>query len=157
MKYNNQRSQTINLDQIYTALKSKLEKRANLQTKMDAEWNKVRAGYNRKEELSRITKQIGAQTHEINKLISELCKFNKTHKAMNMANGYLQTEIKRVQRIIESWRKTISDVDRGYKYLIDSSGHTTTSTKESKAYLNSKINTLQKLQKWQNHVRRYIS
>jgi len=150
-------AKSIDIESIYRGLKTALEKRAGYQEAQQNLWKYIkRTNADRSHEMKQISDEIGTNTHEINKILNELTQYKKTHKAMNMADRYLQSEISRIQKIIEDWKKTVRDVEAGRKILISSNGVNHTNTTGAKEYIQIKQRQLSNLQKWQNHVRHYM-
>ena len=86
--------------------------------------------------MSSIDNKIGYYTHTINGLISELCKYNKTHKAMNIAYNYIVKEIKRAEGIISKNETTIYKAKHGLTTLICDDGTTTNDYRSLVKYVN---------------------
>ena len=152
----NFKTQTINIDSIYAQLKAHLAKRTNSQGKQENLWKEIsRTRSDRDSQMKRINNNIGKETHEINKLISALCRYNKTHRAMNLASTLLDGEISRTKTIISKWQRNVSLVSRGKSHFITSYGTTTTDTSQAQAYVVQKQQRLAKLMEWKRHVDRY--
>lgn len=148
--------QRIDIDSIYRKLKAALDRRSKLQDEYDRLWAVIkRNNVDRHAELKRVDTAIGKETHELNKLVSQLCQYRKTHRAMNLAYDSIGREMTRTQRIIEKWQRTISEVERGKISLINSRGVTHTNTANVRNYVAHKQQQLNKLRAWQNHVARY--
>ena len=96
-------------------------------------------------------------THRINRQLSQLSQYNKTHKAMSLAKGYLEKEITRFQRIAGYWSGGIRDVESGRCCLISSNGRSDTDTRSSRAYVQSRYEKIGKLTKWLEHVKRFAA
>ena len=157
MQNKNFKTQSINIDSIYTDLKAKMSKRQQLQGSYENMLRQVKSGKGKSRELSNLSNQIGGQTHAIHQIISKLCQYTKTHKAMKLANDYLSGEIKRSENIINKWNNKIRAVESGREILIDSNGNMTTNTKDARAYVKQKQESLNRLKKWKKHVSKYIS
>ena len=149
-------SKPINVDAIYVKLKSALENRSSLQAAQDREWDIVKSmGFDRTDELVRIDKAIGNQTHKVNLLLSELTQYRKTHRAMNLAYDYVSREITRIERIVSHWQRIIRDVDAGRSVIVTSRGVSHTNTANAKNYVAKKRQQLSKLNGWKSHLSRY--
>ena len=149
-------AKTIDIDAIYTKLKETLSRRARLQNEYDRIWSVVeRTHSDRTGELDKVDTAIGRETHQLNQLLSQLCQYRKTHRAMNLAYDSIGREITRIQRIIDKWQSTIYEVDYGNGTLLNSRGVTHTDTTNLKRYVAKKQQQLSKLRSWQNHVARY--
>ena len=105
--------------------------------------------------MSKLSKQIGVETHKINGYISSLCKYKKTHSAMKLANDYLSNEISRMTKIIRSNEETIRLVRCGRSTLISDTGIQTTDPRKLQEYVNKKKSQLNKLKTWKVHVSKY--
>ena len=146
----------IDVDSIYRQLKAALDRRAKLQEEHDRVWAVVqRNNVSRRAELDRISTKIGEETHKINQLVSQLCQYRKTHRAMNLAYDSIGREITRIERIVEKQKRVIREVDAGRSSLIRSNGVTHCDTTNLKSYVALKQKQLEKLRGWQNHVARY--
>ena len=148
-------SRTINVDAIYAKLKSALGNRASLQELHDKEWVIIKRGIDRDAQLDKIDNAIGRQTHKVNKLLSELTQYRKTHRAMNLAYDYVSREITRIERIVSHWQNTIREVDAGRRGLINSHGVSHTNTTNLKNYVAKKRQQLSKLNGWKSHLSHY--
>lgn len=149
-------SKPINVDAIYAKLKTALANRASLQAEYDREWEIIkRRRIDRTEELDRIDRAIGRQTHAVNQLLSELTQYRKTHRAMNLAYDYVSREINRIERIVAHWQNTIREVDAGRSSLISSRGVSHTNTTGLKNYVAKKRQQLAKLKGWKDHLSHY--
>ena len=149
-------AKSIDVDAIYRKLKASLNHRAQLQEEYDKLWATVkRTRSDKTRELKRVDSAIGKETHQLNQLLSQLCQYRKTHRAMNLAYDSIGHEITRIQRIIDKWQKLIRDVEAGRRSLIDSQGRVVTETATSRRYVAQKQQQLSKLRSWQNHVARY--
>ena len=152
----NFKTQSINIDGIYNQLKAHLAKRGSNQGRQENLWDEIRrTSSDRSSQMKKINSNIGKETHEINKLISTLCRYNKTHRAMNLASTLLDGEIKRTKAIISKWQRIVCNVDRGRSNLISARGYTHSDTTNSKAYIVQKQQRLAKLVDWKRHVDRY--
>jgi hypothetical protein len=107
--------------------------------------------------MSRISAEIGECTHKLNGLINNLCQYRKTHKAMNLADRYLQGEISRINKIIQHQENTANKVDRGVCCLINDSGVTHTNTSGLRSYIKTKKEQVAKLQQWKQVVQKYAA
>lgn len=147
----------IDIASIYNQMRKELSERAQLQKEQDSLWSIIkRYNCNRSAQMSQITKKIGNSTHRLNQLINELCKYKKTHKAMNMAHDYIIREIERINKIINSKNKLIRDVNAGYSCLITSTGVTHTNTSDLENYIRLKREQVKKLENWKRSVERYM-
>ena len=152
----NFKTQTINIDSIYSQLQSHMAKRSNNQNRQDNLWKEIKkTNSNRKSEMERIDRNIGKETHEINMIISSLCQYKKTHKAMNLASKLLDGEIRRTKAIISKWKGIVREVEEGMCELINSTGVTHSNTTNAKKYIVQKQQRLAKLVEWKQHVDRY--
>lgn len=148
----------IDVESIYKQMQQVLAKRNSLQEKQDELWKVIKRNHcNRSSQMSFISKEIGKCTHELNGLISQLCQYRKTHKAMNLADRYLQGEISRINKIIQSQTNTVNSVERGWSTLISASGVTDTDTSSLRRYIKLKQEQVAKLQKWKQVVERYTT
>lgn len=146
-------SKPINIESLYQQLISALNERAEYETQQDDLWRLIKQTHgNHKNEMVMIAKKIGQNTYTINGIIAQLCHYQKTHRAMNLADAYLQKEIIRNERIVTSWRNTIRQVEAGRRVLISSSGFEHTNTQNARIYVEKKLTQIQRLQKWQNYV-----
>ena len=146
----------IDVDSIYRKLKASLNRRAQLQTEYDKLWDTIkRTRSDRTAELKRVDTAIGKETHTLNQLLSQLCQYRKTHRAMNLAYDSIGREITRIQRIIDKWQRVIYNVDYRGGSLLNSRGETHTNTSRLKRYVAQKQQQLSKLRSWQSHVARY--
>lgn len=151
------KSKPINIDVLYDKLKHEIDQRVKYQGEHDKIWSYIkRTNNNRTDELDVVDKKIGTCTHNINKLISELCKYKKTHKAMRLANDYLSKEINRVDKIITYNATLVRDVDCGRTSLINSNGRTHTDTTNLKKYVSLKKEQKSKLVNWRKYILQYI-
>ena len=92
----------IDVESIYKQMQQVLAQRKALQEKQDELWKVIKRNHcNRSSQMDSITNGIGKCTHKLNGLISNLCQYRKTHKAMGLANRYLQGEIGRINKIIQ--------------------------------------------------------
>lgn len=150
-------TKTVNLDTIYNNMNSLYQKRTDLQEKQKNLWKVIgKNKCDKSTQMDKINKEIGTCTYKINNLINELLKFNKTHKAMNLAYKYLDGEITRTNKIIESKKKTIKNIECGKEIAITSTGKMTTNTSGLRSYVKQKEVTKNKLIKCKNHVEKYL-
>ena len=78
----NQKSVKININEIYNKMHYQLKERAFWQQKQKDLWALISStNENHHKEMIQIDKKIGQTTHELNKLINELCQYKKTDKA----------------------------------------------------------------------------
>ena len=146
----------IDIDAIYRELKSAIEERARLEIEQKSVWDYVkRYNADRSERLIRINAGIADCTHRINLQLSQLSRYNKTHRAMQLAKTYLESEIARLQRITNRWDWIIRDVEAGRSCLINGSGRSSTDTTSSREYLKSRYERIARLTKWLEHVKRF--
>ena len=151
------RGQRINIDGLYNQLKNAIDQRINYQRKQKELWKYIhRTKQNCSIEMDKISNGIGKSTNEINHVISQLCKYKKTHKAMKLANDYLSKEIDRIEKIIEDRNQIIDDVECGYTYLRRSDGVKTTDTTSQRNYVKLKKEQKERLVKWKQYISRYI-
>lgn len=161
MKNNNRNykgftTRTININEIYSDMKETLANRVYYQSKQDDLWKTIKRYHvNKSREMDEIDDHIGNCTHKMNQLIGELCKYKKTHKAMNLAYDYLEKEIDRIQRIIDSKNRIIHDVRMGRMGLISSSGVSHTDPSNLINYVAKKNGQLMKLINWRDYVLKY--
>lgn len=154
--FTNNHIMRIDIDSIYRKLRVAIENRMEYQRRQDELWNKIRRTHgDYSVQMDKIAKKIGQETHNINLQIAELCKYRKTHKAMNMADSYLSSEISRISKIVSSTERKISDVNRGYYGLISSRGVSHTNTYALEQYVAMKRDQMAKLKKWKQHVSQY--
>ena len=138
MKTKNQ-NRRLNINALRSELRSSLQRRAKFQKEQDSLWDEVRRGYNRTTQLKCVNQQIGAETHKINCVITQLIRTGQmTSHDCSLARSYLQSEIARNQKIVSSWQKIISEVEHGRKSLINGAGITHTDTRSSRQYVTNK-------------------
>ena len=155
--YNYITSKRIDIDSIYSSLRMTISRRAEAQNRQNQLWDVIKRTHsNHDKEMNIINNQIGDATHRINQLISQLCQYKKTHKAMNLACEYLKREIIRTKRIIDSKTQLANDVDRGYASYVTSKGKVHTDTTQQRRYIQKKTEQYHKLQEWLNYVSRYV-
>ena len=151
-------AQCINVDAIYSKLKSVLARLAGL----EAQYNKVSkidddgtiiVAQLRK--LDRITDALGQKTYQVEQLLDELTKYSETHKAMNLAYDYVSREITRIERIVDMFEGYIREIEAGELSLINSHGVSHTNTTNLKNYVAKKRQQLSKLNGWKSHLSRY--
>jgi hypothetical protein len=146
-------SRSIDIESLYNQLSRAISDRALYEQRQTNLWNLISvARTDHSNEMANINKLIGISTHRANEVISQLCHYNKTHRAMNLADSYLQKEIARIQKIINKWNYTISEVESGRRYLISSYGQQHTNTEGSRDYVKKKEEQLQHLRQWQIYV-----
>ena len=149
-------SNKIDINSIYNKMQNQLRIRANLQVKYDNLWDVIKRNHcDRHYEMQDLNSKIGKCTNELNKLIGQLCKYKKTHKAMNLAYSYIESEMERINRIIQHQNRVIYDVNHGYRTLINSYGHEHTNTSDLRNYVNYKMQQYNKLNNWKQYVARY--
>ena len=149
-------TKTIDINSIYHNMREAISRRNSLQSKQDELWRVIKRTHtNRSSEMSKLSKQIGVETHKINGYISSLCKYKKTHSAMKLANDYLSNEISRMTKIIRSNEETIRLVRCGRSTLISDTGIQTTDPRKLQEYVNKKKSQLNKLKTWKEHVSKY--
>ena len=152
----NFKTQTINIESIYAKLKSHISNRSRHQVRQENLWKEIKRTHeNKHSEMKKIDELIGNETHEINKLISILCRYNKTHRAMNLASDFINGEISRTIRIINNWKRDIRDVESGRCSFISSTGEHTQDTSIPRKYVAKKEQKLAQLRNWKRHVDRY--
>ena len=151
-------SKVVNIESIYRQMKDTLAKRAALQKRQDDLWVVIKKHHcNKRSEISTITKRIGQTTHRLNGLIGQLCIHKKTHKAMNLACLFLNSEIERATQIIHKQEENVRLTETGKRVLISSDGKITTSTRDLRKYIAEKKNQVSRLQKWKSHVQKYMA
>ena len=144
------------INTIYRELKDNCVKRVIYIKKQKELWSYIHVTHNNcSNQMKAINKKIGYYTHAINGLISELCKYNKTHKAMNIAYDYIVKEIKRAENIIARNEDTIYRTKLGLITLVCDDGKRTNDYYPLVTYVNQKKDMVSKLRKWLNHVSRY--
>lgn len=148
----------VDVDAIYSQMRDAISRRVEYQRQHDAVWARIkRTKCNGNRELDAIDRKIGAETHKINRLISELCKYRKTHRAMNLAYTYICKEIERARRTAESNANTVRSVNAGRSVLIRSTGVSHTDTTQLEKYVQHKYAQVAKLEKWKQYVARYCA
>jgi hypothetical protein len=148
--------QRIDVDAIYSKMRDAISRRVEYQRQQDAVWARIeRTHCNGTRELDEIDRKIGAETHKINCLISELCQYRKTHRAMNLAYTYICKEIERARRTAESNANTVRRVNAGRSVLISSTGTKHTNTTHLAKYVQQKYAQVARLEKWKQYVARY--
>lgn len=148
----------IDVESIYKQMQQVLAQRKALQEKQDELWKVIKRNHcNRSSQMDSITNGIGKCTHKLNGLISNLCQYRKTHKAMGLANRYLQGEIGRINKIIQHQQNAVNKVERGWSVLVRDTGVTHTDTSQLRRYIKLKQEQVAKLQKWQQVVQRYAA
>ena len=153
---NTQRPDKAALDGIYTQMRAAIARRSNYQSQYDEAWSKVkRYGCDKDATLTHLSKCIGNETHTLNMLISRLCQYRASHRAMNLAYSFLGGEIERCSRIAESKSRGIARVRRGVSELVDSHGNRHTDTTHLERYVEQKVAQRDKLVKWREYVGRY--
>ena len=154
----NQKSVKININEIYNKMHYQLKERAFWQQKQKDLWALISStNENHHKEMIQIDKKIGQTTHELNKLINELCQYKKTDKAMNLAYSYILSEMERIKKIIKSKNKLISDVENGITGLIDDTGYCHVNTSGLRTYVKQKKECYNKLNQWKIHVEKYLN
>ena len=149
-------TKTIDINSIYHNMREAISRRNSLQSKQDELWRVIKRTHtNRSSEMSKLSKQIGVETHKINGYISSLCKYKKTHSAMKLANDYLSNEISRMNKIIKHNEKRIKLVNKGKQIIVKGDGTQTTNTRELVDYVKSRKAILAKLRNWKDHVSKY--
>ena len=144
------------IDTIYEELKQCIDNRSKAQETQRNLSNQTRNSYkNNSIKIRELGKKIGSYTNQINKLISELCKYNKSHKAMNLATSYLDKEIKRTQGIISKNTKLLREVSSHKSALVDSTGKVTYNCGPLKEQIASKKKALANLQKRYSYVSKH--
>ena len=147
----------IDVDRIYKQMQEAICHRNALQRQMDNLWDVIKKHHcNREAEMDKVTNGIGNATHRINGLINELCRYNKTHRAMNLAYEFISNEIARSTKIISSKERSIWRTEAGLQCLIRDTGVETTDTSNLRKYVAKKKAQVQKLQTWKEHAQRYM-
>ena len=133
-----------------------MHERGKLQEEYKKAWIPVHR-YNRDNntQLELIGKRIGEKTHQLNQLISELCRCKKTHRAMNLASEFIDSEIKRIKNNIRETQDKIHWAKSG-GMLRTGDAQLTRDTKPLLHYLDNKNRQLQRLHDWKNHVNKYM-
>lgn len=148
----------INVESIYNQMRQLIARRNSLQEKQQNLWKVIGRNHcDRREEMAKITNEIGQCTHKLNGLINKLCQYRKTHKAMKLACQYLNGEITRINKIINHQANTVNQVERGRWGLIDSSGRSHTDTTSLRNYIKIKKEQVAKLQQWKQVVQKYAA
>lgn len=146
-------TQIIDIEGLYRQLSAALNERAQEEIRQDNLWHLIKQTHSdHRSEMHEIDVRIGNNTHKLNRVISQLCHYKKTHRAMNLADTYLQKEIARNQHIVSSWNRAIDDVERGRRTLIDASGYEHTDTTSARQYVKQKMEQIRRLEQWQNYV-----
>lgn len=148
----------IDIESTYRQMKSVLQRRYDLQKRYHALWDEIhRTHCNRRNEMRSISNGIGETTHKLNGLISELCRYKKTHKAMNLAYQFINQEIDRATKIISKQEDNVRMTEAGRCSLITDEGIVTTNTRDLRKYVSLKKAQVQKLQAWKSHVKKYMA
>lgn len=138
-------------------MRATISQRAKAQERQRELWGIIkRTESNRSKEMEAITKQIGDATHKLNYLITQLCQYKRTHKAMNLAYQYIKKEIDRIDGIIRGKERAIYLVSIGQKCWITDEGVSHTDSTNMRKYVELKRNQRNKLQNWLNYVSRYL-
>ena len=147
----------VDVEKIYKQMQEAIRQRNALQKQMYNLWDVIKSHHcNREAQMTKVTRDIGNMTHRLNGLINELCRYNKTHRAMNLAYEFINSEITRTTKIISSRERSIWRTEAGLQCLIRDTGVTTTDTSELRDYVAKKKAQVQKLQTWKEHVQRYM-
>ena len=147
----------IDVDSIYNQMIRALDERRRLQEEQKALWRVIKSNHcNKSSQMNAIDAKIGYSTHKLNKLISELCNYKKTHRAMNLAHDYITKELNRINKIINSKIELVRDVNAGRACLISSTGRTHTSTISQENYIRIKREQARKLENWKKAIERYM-
>lgn len=147
----------VDVDRIEHELRKVLANRNSAQRDYDNAWSIIKNKGQGRNQLKSAREKIGASTNRLNQLVGQLSKYNKTHRAMNLADNYLTQEIKRNKRIIKSTERTIYEVKNGISVLIDSYGNQTTDYASLEKYIRSKRNQITRLQSWQRTIKKYVA
>ncbi len=155
--YRNTTARRIDIDAIYNALRAAIKNRNRWQEEQRKLWSIIKkTKANHKNEMDAIGRHIGEETHKINCLISQLCQYKRTHKAMNLAYEYLKREIERLNEIIKRRREYAELVRAGKAYYQLDDGTMSTNPNTDREYINQKMAQRSKLQNWLNYVSRYL-
>jgi len=150
-------TRTIDINDIYDEMKAAISKRVYYQKQQEILAKKVkRSGVSMSKQIDDVMVNIGKCTHKINCLISKLCKYRKTHKAMKLAYDYLGNEIDRINNIIVKQNELIFDVKSGKSAVINSFGVMSTDISSLIKYISNKEKQLKKLEAWKNYVSNYV-
>ena len=150
--------QTLELDKIAKELSQIISERNSKLQEQKRMWDIVKAYHtSRRGEIDRIMRRISELTHRANQLVSHLCGYKRSHRAMNIAYSYIEREEVRVGRIINDWRRRVGRVERGEARLVNSRGETSYNTSEPRNYNQQKERQLDKLRRWKQHVAHYLA
>ena len=151
---NNNKQRDINV--LYAALRNHISQRVIWQEKQDNLWSYIkRHECDCSGEMVRINENIGFHTHKINEIIGRLSHYHHAHQAMNLAVSYIEKEIIRITRIIDSKRRLIADVDRGRTSLINAHGETHYSSVNLRQYVQKKEEQVDRLSRQRERMLRY--
>ncbi|MGI6781384.1 MAG: hypothetical protein ACOX56_00890 [Acholeplasmataceae bacterium] len=139
--------QYVDINSIYKDLWWTIGKRNNYQEEYDRNWSLVHRGYNRRYEIDQVSRKIGETTYRIDKLIAELTKHRKIHRAMNLAHDYLTKEIERTQLIIDKQERIRDKVRWGFSNYILSDGTRYYDSELMTNYISKKYKRLKKITK----------
>jgi hypothetical protein len=147
----------IDISRIYFELKETIETRITAQEKQKELWQIVkRTSSDVTYEMDRVTNVIKDSTYRLDKLIGQLSKYKQRHSAMKLAYDYLNGEISRVQKIIDSREGYRDKVRRGESRYIYSDGSHDYSPNADNEYIQSRYNRLTKLKSWRDLISNYL-
>ena len=145
---------TIDVDRIYRQLNARISERIQGQEESRRLMDLVKRDHvDRSAAIAETDRRIGESTHAINQLISELCRYPGKHRAMNLAERYLEQEISRAKKVTAHWQRTIHQVESGRRTLICATGIVHSDTRNSRDYVSHKQRQTAKLEKWLSYVR----
>lgn len=126
------------VNDLYIELKRAINTRHKLDEEQDRLWEKVWKGAHKKEEISKITNKIGAQTYKIDCIIHKLLKNKKNRKAIKLAIDFLEGERRRADMICRRWQRNIEKVKRGDAVFRNGNGQIINGLTNAKKYLKKK-------------------
>ena len=145
---------TIDVDRVYRQLSARISERIRWQEEFNRLFNLVNRDHaDRSAAIGEMSRRIGESTHAINQLISELCRYPGRHRAMNLAERYLEQEISRAKKVTAKWQRTIHEVESGRRTLLSANGTVHRDTRRSRDYVSNKQRQTAKLVKWLSYVR----
>lgn len=147
----------LDINFIYNRLNTLISKRINYQNARNSYFDQVKRGATRVYEIKKVSENIGKMTYEIDKLIGELTKHKKYHKAMNLAYTYLTRELKRTNNIVIGQKNHQHKVRQGYgHHYIFSDGRVSYDPNTMNNYIYKKEQRINKLNNWLQYISNYL-
>lgn len=147
--------QKLNLNDLYINLKDTIERR-DINQELKRELEKACRMKPWFHKIEKISKAIDNDTRKINDILKNLCEVNEKHIVMELADEYIQNEMKILDKIIKSSIRTINEYEFQVVEIVSDNKEVESYFDEEKELLEVRKRQRGKLFKFHQHIKQYV-